>query len=183
MQTLHWIPISGYIKCFNAVNSSGPTYLSELLHIYIPFHTLHSSSNTGMLQIQQYKSKIHSFRTFSYFGPNIFHSFPQDLRHCSTLSGYSSVVRVPGSWLKGHGFESVQEQLEIFLSSGSTFRIYSYFGIHSNPMLPQSHVTDPSHSAKSAGGRLQLNTHAPYVCGFAWSDMVHGCMVYAEHME
>ena len=22
--------------------------------------------------------------------------------------------------------------------------------------------------------RLQLNSHAPYVCGFAWSDMVHG---------
>ena len=27
---------------------------------------------------------------------------------------------------------------------------------------------------------LQLNTHTPYVCGFAWSDMVHGCMVYTE---
>ena len=33
---------------------------------------------------------------------------------------------------------------------------------------------------KSAGGRLQLNTHTPYVCGFAWSDMVHGCMVHTE---
>ena len=31
---------------------------------------------------------------------------------------------------------------------------------------------------KSAGGRLQLNTHTPYVYGFAWSDMEHGCMVY-----
>ncbi len=39
---------------------------------------------------------------------------------------------------------------------------------------------DPGHSAKSAGGMLQLNTHTPYVCGFAWSDMVHGCMVYTE---
>ena len=26
---------------------------------------------------------------------------------------------------------------------------------------------DPGHSAKSAGGRLQLNTHAHDVCGFA----------------
>ena len=26
-------------------------------------------------------------------------------------------------------------------------------------MLPQQYVKDPSHSAKSAGGRLQLNTH------------------------
>ena len=29
------------------------------------------------------------------------------------------------------------------------------------PVLPQWHVKDPSHSAKSAGGRLQLNTHTP----------------------
>ena len=28
--------------------------------------------------------------------------------------------------------------------------------------------------------KLQLNTRTPYVCGFAWSDMVHGCMVYTE---
>ena len=30
----------------------------------------------------------------------------------------------------------------------------------------QYHVKDPGHSAKSAGGRLQLNTHTPYLCGF-----------------
>ena len=45
------------------------------------------------------------------------------------------------------------------------------------------HVKDAGHSAKSAGGRLQLNTHTPYVCGFAWSDMVHGCMVNTERAE
>ena len=38
-----------------------------------------------------------------------------------------------------------------------------------------------SHSAKSAGGRLQLSTHAPYVCGFAWSDTVNWCMVVWVH--
>ena len=27
------------------------------------------------------------------------------------------------------------------------------------PVLPQWHVKDPGHSAKSAGGRLHLNTH------------------------
>ena len=41
----------------------------------------------------------------------------------------------------------------------------------------------PGHSAKSARGRLQLNTHTPYVCGFARSDTVHGCMVYTERAE
>ena len=29
----------------------------------------------------------------------------------------------------------------------------------STPVLPQWHVKDPDHSAKSAGGRLHLNTH------------------------
>ena len=43
-------------------------------------------------------------------------------------------------------------------------------------------MKDPGHSAKSAGGRLQLNTHAaaPYICGF---DVVCGCMVYTECAE
>ena len=54
-----------------------------------------------------------------------------------------------------------------FSSPWSTFCADSYFGIRSTPVLPQSHVKDPCHSAKSAGGRLQLNMHTPYVCGFA----------------
>ena len=67
-----------------------------------------------------------------------------------------------------------------FSSPGSAFCAVSYFGIHSTPVLPHK---DPGHFAKSTGGRLQLNTHTPYVCGFALSDMVHGCMVYTEHAE
>ena len=54
-----------------------------------------------------------------------------------------------------------------FSSPGSTFCADSYFGIRSTPVLQQQHVKDPGHSAKSAGDRLQLNTHTPYVCGFA----------------
>ena len=30
-----------------------------------------------------------------------------------------------------------------------------------NPVLPQWHVKDPGHSAKSVDGRLHLNTHTP----------------------
>ena len=32
--------------------------------------------------------------------------------------------------------------------------------------LPQWHIKDPSHSAKSASDRSLLNTHEPYICGF-----------------
>ena len=33
------------------------------------------------------------------------------------------------------------------------------FSVRSNPVIQQWHVKDPGHSAKSAGGRLHLNTH------------------------
>ena len=66
------------------------------------------------------------------------------------------MVRAPDSCLKVSGFES--PQLSVFTL------------IHSTPvlphMLPQSHGKDPSHSAKSADGRLQLNSYAPYLCIF-----------------
>ena len=35
------------------------------------------------------------------------------------------------------------------------------FGVLSTPVLPQWHVKDPGHSARSTGGRLHLNTHTP----------------------
>ena len=77
LEKLHWLPISERIKykvacmCFSAINGSGPAYLSELLHVYTPSRTLRSSSDTRMLEIQQYKRKTHGFRTFSCFGPHI----------------------------------------------------------------------------------------------------------------
>ena len=37
---------------FSAIS---PAYLSELLHVYTPSSTLRSSSDTRMLEIQQYK--------------------------------------------------------------------------------------------------------------------------------
>ena len=103
-----------------------------------------------------------------------------------------------------------------FFLSWVSFCAHSYFGIRSTLVLPQEHIKDHGHSAKSADGRLQLNTHAPYVCCFAWSvsklvnwcftpsqpvrlyqgdlhevtgcmvawsDIVHGCMVYTERAE
>ena len=35
------------------------------------------------------------------------------------------------------------------------------FGVRSTPVLPQLHIKDPGHSAKSSDGRLHLNMHTP----------------------
>ena len=50
--------------------------------------------------------------------------------------GDSSVVRAPDSWLKGRGFESLQERRESFLLQGQLF-VLTYFGIRSTPVLLQ----------------------------------------------
>ena len=51
-----------------------------------------------------------------------------------------------------------------------------------------AHIGDPSHSAKSAGCRLLLNTHAPYIyiymqmCVCVWFCMKwHGTWLYGVH--
>ena len=99
LEKLHWLPISERIKyrvvcmCFSAMNGSDPAYLSELLHVYIPSRTLRFSSDTYMLKIQQNKRKTRGFRTSSCFGPHIWNSLPQDLRHCSTLSSFKARLK------------------------------------------------------------------------------------------
>ena len=82
----------------------------------------------------------------------IFH--PDYIIHADTGVAYphmgswdSSVVRASDSWLKGHGFESLQEQQENFLLQGP-LSVLTHFGIRSTPVLPQSHVKDSGHSAK-----------------------------------
>ena len=79
--------------CSSAINVSGAAYIPELLHIYIPSRTLRSFSDTHTLKIQQYKRKTHGFRTFSCFGPHIWNSLPQDLRHCSNLSTFKAKLK------------------------------------------------------------------------------------------
>ena len=86
--------------------------------------------------------------------------------------------------IQPYKFESVRQNFERsrvripagtageFSSPGSTFCSDSYFGILPPPCY-HKHVKNPGHSAKSAGGRLQLNTHTPYVCGFYWTVLRH----------
>ena len=50
--------------------------------------------------------------------------------------------------------------------SGVNFECWLLFGVCSTPVLPQWHVKDPGHAAKSAGGRL----HA--TCIYPWPNKV-----------
>ena len=61
----------------------------------------------------------------------------------------------------------MSERLQVRIPAGAAVEFSSpeltlcadSFDVRSNPVLPQWHVKDPGQSAKSAGGRLHLNTH------------------------
>ena len=77
LEKLHWLPISARIKykfacmCFNAINGSGPAYLSELLHVYIPssyttlfFWHLHAENPAIQTQVMAFALSLALDATF-----------------------------------------------------------------------------------------------------------------------
>ena len=97
LQQLHWLPISERIKyktacmCYNAITGSAPSYISELLHLYSPSRSLHSSSDTRILKIQRFNRKTHGFRTLlTLWPPHLEQSSP---RHQATLSSFKSQLK------------------------------------------------------------------------------------------
>ena len=71
-----------------------------------------------------------------------------------------------------------------FFFSRVNFVCWLSFGVSSTPLLLQWHVKDPSHSAKSAGGRLHLNMHTP-LTQRSWSGLTmllsrHSAGIYQE---
>ena len=58
-----------------------------------PSRMLCFSSDSYMLEIQQYKCKTHGFRTFTYFWPCVWNSLPQDIRQCSSLPSFKTKLK------------------------------------------------------------------------------------------
>ena len=142
-------------------------------------------SDARMLKIQQYKRKTHGFRTFSCFGPHIWNSLPQDLRHCSTLSVSYTHLTLPtnigtvsmtavGKFLRlGRGGTHVgfSERIDTILIDTHCFRTFSCFGPHIWNSLPQ----DLRHCSTLSSFKAKLRTFllidgkfwklVPCVCG------------------
>ena len=96
-------------------------------------------------------------------------------------SGDNSVVRAPTDWQIA-GSSPCRSGGRIFVSVVN-FLCWLLFRCPFHPRVTAVARKRSRSFCQSAGGRLQLNTHTPYVCGCAWSDMVHGCMVYTERAE
>ena len=63
LRRLHWLPVRARISfktaclCFNAITSSTPAHLSDILHLYSPSRTLRSSANTRLLKFHSISAR------------------------------------------------------------------------------------------------------------------------------
>ena len=118
-----------------------------------------------------------STKCFTTATTALFHCFWADPLH-SSRGRDGSVVTAPDSWLKGCGFESLLEQQENFLFQG-WLSVLTLISVSIPP-----HVTAVARERSRSfcqKRRWQVTTKHTYtlhICGFAWSDIVHGCMVY-----
>ena len=99
LRSLHWLPVSDRIDyklltlTFPAVSGSGPEYLSELIHAYIPTRQLRSSSDTRLLKIPYVRTKTYGERSFSFQAPTKWNRLPYNLRHTDSLPSFKSGLK------------------------------------------------------------------------------------------
>ena len=95
----HWFPDRARISykiaclCFNAIISSTPANLSDLLHLYSSSRSLRSSADTRLLKIPLYKCKTKGDRAFSYFDPSILNSLSLHIRNATTIDTFNSALK------------------------------------------------------------------------------------------
>ena len=92
LNTLNWLPFEKRINfklasfCFKSLNSSPPTYLSDLLRLYSPFRQLRSSADTRVFRIPSFRTKSGGQRSFSYQAPLTGNKLPASISHASSVS-------------------------------------------------------------------------------------------------
>ena len=99
LRHLYWLPVRARIShktaclCFNAITSSTPAYLSDLLHLYSPSQSLYSSADTSLLKFPLYKCKTKGDHAFSYFGPSVWNSLPLHIKNATTIDTFRSALK------------------------------------------------------------------------------------------
>ena len=91
---LHWLPIKFRIDykiallCFKCLNGTAPSYLKDLVQVYVPRRALRSGmDNTKFLKpVMNYKS--YGEKSFSFYGPSVWNSLPFDLRRIENIDTF-----------------------------------------------------------------------------------------------
>ena len=97
LKTLHWLPVPQRIKfkiavlTFKTLQIGKPFYLADLLTLYHPTRNLRSASN-NLLVVPDLRSS-HGRRSFSFAAPTVWNSLPVQLRSCSCITKFCSLLK------------------------------------------------------------------------------------------
>ena len=99
LKDLHWLPVEQRIKykllllTYKCLTNQGPSYLSDLLDLYVPTRQLRSSSDSRLLRFPSYKLKTVGFRSFSRQAPILWNALPFSLRHSVSISSFKTALK------------------------------------------------------------------------------------------
>ena len=88
---LHWLPVAQRIKykvsclCFQVLTGTAPSYISQLLSVYVPSRSLRSSTDDRLFHVPRYSREAHGGRAFTSSAVKIWNSLPQNIRHTPSL--------------------------------------------------------------------------------------------------
>ena len=81
------------IRCFNAINPSGPQYLADLLKFYAPSHQLRSSADTCTLCIPSVRTKSYGQRAFSHSAPTLWNNLSEAIQNFESALSFKSALK------------------------------------------------------------------------------------------
>ncbi len=97
LRSLHWLPVSFRIEfkilllVFKCLHVTAPIYLSNLINKYTPVRSLRTS-NRNLLVVPKTWIKIGE-SAFSYFGPKLWNSLPDNLRAIDSLCTFKKYLK------------------------------------------------------------------------------------------
>ena len=99
LKTLHRLPVKARIQykiaclCFQCLyHNTMPSYLSDILHPYLPPRTLRSL-DTSLLTIPRFCLETYGRRSFSVFDPTVWNSLPISLRKTQCFSTFKKKLK------------------------------------------------------------------------------------------
>ena len=91
---LHWLPVSYRIQyklsvlCYQVIRTIVPSYLSDLVQLYVPWRSHRFSANNRILRVPMTNKNYQGQRAFLFAGPVAWNSLPKDIRHTETVSKF-----------------------------------------------------------------------------------------------
>ena len=99
LMQLHWLPVSYRIQyklsvlCYLVIRTLAPSYLSDLIQLYVPSRSLRSSADNRIFRVPMTNKVYQGQRAFSFAGPVTWNSLPNDVRHAESLSDFKSLLK------------------------------------------------------------------------------------------